>query len=358
MKKLLFLLFAATNIAFAQQIHHDSICTYLTAPTWELRRQTVSGAPAHDTVCVGIYIKTDYQTWLAFGNENSIRTFVANAFAQTFKIYEHDGALLYIDSIGFSKDSDNFNQQNSVYNLLAFAAECDSIKPTADLYSLWSFSSYNLGGVAYVGTIGSSPYYRTSYCNIYQSFNLYPVYSWTPEVTAHEWGHLCGLQHTHCCCNTRLDGTTGPLDTCYTPEGGCYVGPNIPRVGKIMSYCHLSWGIDFLLGFGAEQKIQLRDNLYNARVNGYLKSPYYYYIPVNMQKSNVTASSANITWESRKQSFKLYYRPKGSTTWTIVTVTNSHTYTLTALASTTIYQVKVKGLNTPVFGKIIQFKTL
>jgi hypothetical protein len=56
----------------------------------------------------------------------------------------------------------------------------------------------------------------------------------------------------------------GPIDTCYHVEGGCYNGPLKPRVGTIMSYCHINGGVNLAFGFGPLPGNLIRQRFINA----------------------------------------------------------------------------------------------
>jgi len=58
-------------------------------------------------------------------------------------------------------------------------------------------------------------------------------YIWDVDVTSHELGHCFGSPHTQSC------SWAPQIDSCVAPEGECF-GEIRPRVGTIMSYCHLT----------------------------------------------------------------------------------------------------------------------
>jgi hypothetical protein len=117
-----------------------------------------------------------------------------------------------------------------------------------------------LGGIAWVNVLCSSPNsgYGYAFSDIDGTFNTLPVYSWDVDVVCHETGHNFGSPHTHNC-----SWSGGPIDTCYVPvEGGCYSGPAIPRVGTIMSYCHLN--ASKTLVFGPQPQALIRTDAESA----------------------------------------------------------------------------------------------
>lgn len=99
------------------------------------------------------------------------------------------------------------------------------------------FSVSNIGGgIAYVNVLCASRTSGSGYAvsGLYNTYN-YPTtaYAWDTDVASHEIGHNFGSSHTHAC------SWSPPIDSCYAAEGGCFTGTN-PRVGTIMSYCHLT----------------------------------------------------------------------------------------------------------------------
>ncbi|MEJ5049078.1 M12 family metallo-peptidase [Chryseobacterium culicis] len=96
---------------------------------------------------------------------------------------------------------------------------------------------------------------RYCYSPVTVTYQQFPMYSWTVNVTAHELGHNLGSQHTHACAwngnNTAIDGCGAQSGN----QGNACSGP-IPGSGggTIMSYCHLisGVGINFSNGFGPQ----------------------------------------------------------------------------------------------------------
>ncbi len=87
-------------------------------------------------------------------------------------------------------------------------------------------------GISWIGGLCS-----TSYGYSFSQVFTINYLSGDASLVGHELGHSFGSHHTHC--------YSPPIDTCYSGEGGCYVGEtSCPTAGKgtIMSYCHLLGG--------------------------------------------------------------------------------------------------------------------
>lgn len=89
-----------------------------------------------------------------------------------------------------------------------------------------------IGGVAYLDALCTNLGYAVS--GLFNTFT-YPVagYAWDTDVVSHEIGHNVGARHTHSCT------WNPPIDSCVAAEGTCYTGTK-PKLGTIMSYCHLT----------------------------------------------------------------------------------------------------------------------
>jgi hypothetical protein len=118
------------------------------------------------------------------------------------------------------------------------------------------FSGHQDGGLASLDVLCDANGYGNAY-NVsgLNGYAPYPTdkYVWDSDVTCHELGHNIGSVHTHNC------GWAPPIDSCVAAEGNCYSGTK-PRLGTIMSYCHLTTS----QGGGTELK-------YHPRVITYLK---------------------------------------------------------------------------------------
>jgi len=92
------------------------------------------------------------------------------------------------------------------------------------------------GGIAYLNVLCANTNNGYGYSLTGLNNNVtYPTsaYVWDTDASSHEIGHNFGSPHTHSC------QWEPAIDSCYTSEGGCFSGTK-PRVGTIMSYCHLT----------------------------------------------------------------------------------------------------------------------
>lgn len=209
------------------------------------------------------YIECDYKMYQDLGaGIVYVNNFITAVYNSVIAFYQADqiGTLLQATSIWTNNDI--YQNTNDLYRILTrFGGK---VKDNFDghLAHLLSTRTNTGGGIAWIDVLcarysssDSSGRYAVSVIDT--AIKTFPVYSWAVNNIAHEMGHNIGSGHTHSC---YWPG--GPIDTCYTVEGGCYNGPPVARLGTVMSYCHVNGGINLAFGFGT-----LPGNLVRARYN-------------------------------------------------------------------------------------------
>lgn len=213
-----------------------------------------------DALTVKIYFEADYQTYL--DNDSDIELtadFIAGMFNSVAVLYQNEDIPVAIKAIGIWTVPDPYINLSESFDILSAFGELTQNDFEGSLAHLVSTRPDDLGGIAWIRVLcadyNSADYSgRYAFSNIYNSYEKYPVYSWTVNVVAHETGHNFGSKHTHACVwPVGPGGSIGAIDSCYYAEGNCFPAPR-PAFGTIMSYCHL-WegaggGVNFLLGFG------------------------------------------------------------------------------------------------------------
>ena len=197
-----------------------------------------------------------------------------------------------------------------------------------------------LGGIAWVDVLCASgpASYGYAFSDVDGVFNQLPTYSWDCMVVAHETGHNFGSPHTHSC-----SWPGGPIDSCYTVEGGCYSGPQIPRIGTIMSYCHLNGSI--ALFFGPLPTQLIRNRAENAgcmtSLTGYLVAT------PNGGQIFRTSNTPLIIWgTSNTGNVDIQYTTNNGTSWTTIqagvdATLRNVTWTIPYIPTTTQAKVRV-----------------
>jgi hypothetical protein len=127
------------------------------------------------------------------------------------------------------------------------------------------------GGVGWINAICSTydPFEHTgpfSFSDAQPYFDVLPAYSYSVFLVAHELGHNVGSRHTHYCGWELSPGVFGAIDSCTSVEEDsssytCYYGPDIPRIGTIMSYCDFVLGVNLNLGFGPPPSTVMRGRI-------------------------------------------------------------------------------------------------
>ena len=196
------------------------------------------------TECVEIALDIDYYTYNQFGADcNASVEWALALLTGVSEIYQTElNDLIYLAAsyINVWETTDPYAAftGNAGAMLDAFRLEWLenpdlANRPRDIVHLLTRRTDTGTGGIAYLGVNCNASYAAgfSSYLSPSTVYNL-NNYSWNLNVVAHEFGHNFGSNHTHWC-----GWPGGPIDDCYTAEGGCTNTP-APQVGTIMSYCH------------------------------------------------------------------------------------------------------------------------
>lgn len=212
--------------------------------------------------CVGLRLEVDKDVYDKFKTDGNLAGFITGVFNEVFYLFEREGITMYLNEIIVHKGQEKYPCRDS-YDCLKLVGENVKGGIKGDLTQLWKLSSNASGGIAWKpGLCSRIPSYRTSYAGIEANYKIFPNYSWTVMVAAHEIGHNLGSDHTHAC---AWNGNNTAIDGCWNVEGNCGDPGNPQEGGTVMSYCHLtSAGINFNLGFGPQPGERMRNYLANA----------------------------------------------------------------------------------------------
>jgi len=198
-----------------------------------------------------IAVESDFEFYTYFGNSVERATnYIISLYVPVSAIYTRDVnvKLEVTYTRVWSTSADPYPDATSSSTLLNsfrnyWNANMQSVPRT--IAHFISTRPGGLGGIAWVNVLCATGAgsYGYAFSDVDGTFNQLPVYSWDCMVVAHETGHNFGSPHTHSC-----TWPGGPIDSCYTVEGGCYSGPQIARVGTVMSYCHLNGSIALFFG--------------------------------------------------------------------------------------------------------------
>lgn len=211
------------------------------------------------------YFECDYKMYQDFGSSTAnVNNYVTSFFNSVAAMYQNDSINTVIQQIFVWTTPDIYVSQTDNTDILKrFGARMQN-SINGDLAHWVSTRTDISGGVAWVGVLctpfepqDSSGRYAVSVID--NMLLPFPQYSWVVNVVVHEMGHNLGSNHTHNC-----SWPGGPIDSCYQVEGGCYSGPLIPRVGTVMSYCHLNSSVNLALGFGHYPGDTVRANIRRA----------------------------------------------------------------------------------------------
>ncbi len=211
---------------------------------------------------IKVYFQADYQMYLD-GNQNiqTVGDFITGFFNSVKTIYDNENIPVEISLIEIWTSQDPYANLTTSSSILSSFGANTQDDFEGNIAHLLSTRSDDLGGVAWIRVLcaeynSQNNSGRFAFSNIEPGYNIYPTYSWTVNVVAHEMGHNLGSQHTQACV-WPIGGTIiGAIDSCYQAEGTCFLPSQVrPTIGTIMSYCHI-WtpaqggGVNLALGFG------------------------------------------------------------------------------------------------------------
>lgn len=228
--------------------------------------EKMSDASSTDLYVAEIAIEIDYVTYTTYGSSvaNATNYALALMSASSAIYMKEENVRFVIPYLRVWTTPDPYTGTTSSALLNQFRNEWNANQQSVQrtLAHFITRRAGNLGGIAWLNALCSSVSggYGYGFSNTDGPILPLPTYSWDVMVVSHEIGHNFGSPHTHSC-----SWPGGPIDSCYTTEGGCYTGPAIPITGTIMSYCHLtSGGISLTKGFGPMPKTLIRTNAENA----------------------------------------------------------------------------------------------
>jgi len=297
-----------------------------------------------------IAIESDYETFLRYGSVQNTTVYLLSLMSTVSAVYIRDiNTRLFVTYLrvwSTSADPYNGTTSNALLNEFRSYWNANMSATPRTLAHYITTRAGNMGGIAWLNVLCSNlnSGYGYAFSNINGIFSNLPTYSWDVDVVCHETGHNFGSPHTHNC-----GWPGGPIDSCYAVEGGCYSGPVIPRVGTIMSYCHLNAGKTLIFGPLPTQLI--RGNAENASCMQTL-SGFYLAKPNGGEIFRANETPLIIWGTSTAGNINLEYSTNNGSNWQVIqnNITASlrnYTWTVPYIPTTTQAKVRVSESGNP-----------
>lgn len=324
--------------------------------------------------CVQFYIEVDYSIFRKKGSVDETSKYIIGAMNQVVAIYAQERIKTTVSPLKIWSSPSPYTSSSASSLLNQFASRTRSLD--AEMGQLVTFTAG--GGVAagFSGLCTSRIGSRLSVGGIRSNYEIFPTYSWTTVMIAHEFGHLLGSRHTHGCV---WNGNGTAIDSCAGfVEGGCRKPGYPDNGGTIMSYCDnvRSVGINLNKGFHPQP-----GNVVRARVDkcvtrtctddgdddggddggGNDPDTTPPSIPINLTATDIKIRQISISWnpsqdEGGLKGYEVFVNNanKGFTANTA--------FTLSDLTPNTVYTIQVRALdksgNRSAFSNTIRPKTL
>ncbi len=210
--------------------------------------------------CIRVYIEIDDDIVSNKGGATGATNYITGLFNESITLYANESLAMEISEIFAWTSNSPYSSGSSSGMLSDYQNNTGSFN--GDLSHLVSYQAS--GGIAagFSGICASNVDNSKCFSSIDASYSNVPTYSYSVMVVTHEMGHLIGSRHTHACVwngnNTAIDGCAGGT------EGSCSTPGSPSSGGTIMSYCHLTTGIDFTQGFGPQPGNVIRNTVANA----------------------------------------------------------------------------------------------
>ena len=200
-----------------------------------------------------IIIEATSDFYRLYNNYDQVTTYIAAVMSQVSQMYEQQIYVqIFVPQVIIHENSatDPYRSTTQIYERLYQARDLwrnktvkRSVVCLMTDIDFQGGGGYRVGGISLgLGTICEN---SEAYCVFGMNGHYkYPTsnYTWDVSVAEHELGHAFGSPHTHSCYFRP-----NMIDTCITRNSpsqgsdGCVTTGNpIPRLGTIMSYCHLT----------------------------------------------------------------------------------------------------------------------